>query len=101
MGRAWFRCGEIRILDSTGAVERIIPFSDSAICITILFLPSWRDFWQNVWKPRSESGEGASPDSFFPWFRPAVAQLTNRGERKDLSYENKNYTRRKFDEPLT
>jgi len=58
MGRAWFRCGEIRILDSTGAVERIIPFSDSAICITILFLPSWRDFWQNVWKPRSESERG-------------------------------------------
>ena len=29
MGRAWFRCGEIRILDSTGAVERIIPFSEA------------------------------------------------------------------------
>ena len=27
--RAWFRSGEIRILDSTGAVERIIPFSEA------------------------------------------------------------------------
>jgi len=79
---ACFRSGEIRILDSRGAVERIIPFSDSAICITIFILPSWRDFWQKVWKPRSESGEGASPDSFFPSFRPLVTQLTNRGNGK-------------------
>jgi hypothetical protein len=28
-GRACFRCGEIRILDSRGAVERIIPFSEA------------------------------------------------------------------------
>src|SRR5262249_20589834 len=27
-------------------------------------------------------GEGASPESFFPSFRPAVAQLTNRGNGK-------------------
>jgi hypothetical protein len=27
-------------------------------------------------------GEGASPDSFFPSFRSAVAQLTNREKRK-------------------
>ena len=27
-------------------------------------------------------GEGASPDSFFPSFRRAEAQLTNRGNRK-------------------
>ena len=25
-GRAWFRSGEIRILDSSGNVERVIPF---------------------------------------------------------------------------
>ena len=28
-GRAWFRPGEIRILDSTGYVERVIPFDDT------------------------------------------------------------------------
>jgi hypothetical protein len=28
IGRACFRSGEIRILDSSGAVERIIPFSE-------------------------------------------------------------------------
>jgi len=28
-GRACFRSGEIRILDSRGAVERIIPFSEA------------------------------------------------------------------------
>jgi hypothetical protein len=28
-GRAWFRSGEIRILDSTGAVTRIIPFDET------------------------------------------------------------------------
>jgi len=28
-GRACFRCGEIRILDSNGAVERMIPFSEA------------------------------------------------------------------------
>lgn len=27
-GRACFRSGEIRVLDSTGKVERIIPFND-------------------------------------------------------------------------
>jgi hypothetical protein len=27
--RAWFRSGEIRILDLRGNVERIIPFNDS------------------------------------------------------------------------
>jgi hypothetical protein len=27
--RAWFRSGEIRILDSTGNVERVIPFDDT------------------------------------------------------------------------
>src|SRR5262249_45832567 len=27
--RAWFRTGEIRILDSAGAVEHIIPFSEA------------------------------------------------------------------------
>src|SRR5439155_25511259 len=31
---------------------------------------------------RSESGRGASPDSFFPSFRRTVAQLTPRGNRK-------------------
>jgi len=28
-GRAWFRSGEIHILDSTGNVERVIPFDDT------------------------------------------------------------------------
>ncbi len=28
-GRACFRSGEIRILDSSGAVERVIPFSEA------------------------------------------------------------------------
>jgi len=28
-GRACFRCGEIRVLDSTGKVERIIPFDET------------------------------------------------------------------------
>jgi hypothetical protein len=28
-GRACFRSGEIRVLDSNGAVDRIIPFSDA------------------------------------------------------------------------
>ena len=28
-GRACFRSGEIRILDSRGAVERVIPFSET------------------------------------------------------------------------
>ena len=28
-GRAWFRSGEIRILDSTGAIECIIPFDET------------------------------------------------------------------------
>jgi hypothetical protein len=28
-GRAWFRSGEIRILDSTGNVERTIAFSEA------------------------------------------------------------------------
>jgi hypothetical protein len=28
-GRAWFRSGEIRILDLSGNVERIIPFSET------------------------------------------------------------------------
>jgi hypothetical protein len=27
--RAWFRSGEIRILDSSGNVERVIPFDDT------------------------------------------------------------------------
>jgi hypothetical protein len=27
--RAWFRSGEIRILDSTGNIERTIPFSEA------------------------------------------------------------------------
>jgi hypothetical protein len=27
--RAWFRSGEIRILDSTGNVEHVIPFDDT------------------------------------------------------------------------
>ena len=28
-GRASFRCGEIRVLDSTGNVERTIPFTEA------------------------------------------------------------------------
>jgi hypothetical protein len=28
-GRAWFRSGEIRILDYTGAVTRVIPFRET------------------------------------------------------------------------
>jgi len=28
-GRAWFRSGEIRILDSSGTVERVIPFNET------------------------------------------------------------------------
>ncbi len=28
-GRAWFRSGEIRVLNSNGAVERVIPFSEA------------------------------------------------------------------------
>ena len=28
-GRAWFRSGEIRILDASGNVERVIPFSEA------------------------------------------------------------------------
>jgi hypothetical protein len=28
-GRTWFRSGEIRILDPSGNVERIIPFNDT------------------------------------------------------------------------
>ena len=28
-GRAWFRSGEIRILDASGNVERVIPFDDT------------------------------------------------------------------------
>jgi hypothetical protein len=28
-GRAWFRSGEIRVLDSTANVERIIPFAET------------------------------------------------------------------------
>jgi len=27
--RAWFRSGEIRILDSSGSVERVIPFDET------------------------------------------------------------------------
>ena len=27
--RAWFRSGEIRILDSSGNVERVIPFTET------------------------------------------------------------------------
>jgi hypothetical protein len=27
--RAWFRSGEIRVLDSSGNVERVIPFSEA------------------------------------------------------------------------
>jgi hypothetical protein len=44
-GRACFRSGEIRILDSSGAVERIIPFTetdrncDAVIAFT---LKSWQ-----------------------------------------------------------
>jgi len=28
-GRAWFRSGEIRILDSSGNVERTLPFNET------------------------------------------------------------------------
>jgi hypothetical protein len=45
-------------------------------------------------------GEGASPDSFFPSFRPAVAQSTNREKRKGLLHENENFSHNKFSEPL-
>src|SRR5439155_23534663 len=89
MGRAWFRCGEIRILDSTGAVERIIPFSDSAICITILFLPSWRDFWQNVWKPRSESGRGRFSRQLFPMVQTCSRTINQSGEQKGCLMKTK------------
>jgi len=98
---ACFRSGEIRILDSRGAVERIIPFSDSAICITIFILPSWRDFWQKVWKPRSESERGRFSRQLLSLVQTSSHTINQSGERKDLSYENKNYTHRKFDEPLT
>ena len=30
-GRAWFRTGEIRILDSSGATERVIPFDEQGL----------------------------------------------------------------------
>jgi hypothetical protein len=29
MGRACFRSGEIRVMDSTGSIERTIPFSEA------------------------------------------------------------------------
>src|SRR5262249_10579700 len=47
-----------------------------------------------------DPGEGASPDSFFPSFRPAVAQSTNRGGTERLFYEDKNFTHAKFDQLL-
>src|SRR5256886_1605354 len=47
-----------------------------------LISTGWRDFWQDSRNQGLNPGEGASPDSFFPSFRPAVAQLTNRGEQK-------------------
>jgi len=37
-----------------------------------------------------DPGERASPDSFFPSFRPAVAELTNRENGKVDSYESTN-----------
>ena len=48
-----------------------------------LGLTSWRDF-ANLFKVRSESGRGASPDSFFPSFRPAVAELTIGGPERSV-----------------
>src|SRR6266568_8644535 len=43
-----------------------------------LISTGWRDFWQDSRNQGLNPGEGASPDSFFPSFRSAIAQLTNR-----------------------
>jgi hypothetical protein len=59
-----------------------------------LGLTSWRDF-PKLLKARSGSGRGASPDSFFPSFRPAVAELTVGGTER--FYENEKFTHEKFD----
>jgi hypothetical protein len=56
-------------------------------------------FWQKNRNQDLNPGGGASPDSFFPSFRPAVAQLTRRGT-ESLFYENENFTHKKFDEPV-
>ena len=44
-------------------------------------------------------GEGASPDSFFPSFRSAIAKSTIGG-RERLFYENESFTHKKFNKPL-
>ena len=64
---------------------------NSAVCVTI-YLAMWRDFWQ------AYPGESASADSFFPSFRPAIAQISQSGE--SVFYENQNFTQKKFDEPV-
>jgi len=47
----------------------------------ILILTRWRDSSQDFYKASLNPGEGASPDSFFPSFRPAIAELTRRGKK--------------------
>src|SRR2546430_17471581 len=64
-----------------------------------LISTGWRDFWQDSRNQGLNPGEAASPDSFFPSFRPAVAQLTNRGNGKVVFYEKK-ITHSKSDESL-
>jgi hypothetical protein len=50
--------------------------------IHVLILTSRRDFLQNSLKQDLNPGEGASPDSFFPFSDPAIAELTIGGTER-------------------
>jgi hypothetical protein len=68
------RINQRQLIDTTALSPRLL-----------LTLTGWQDFSQNFHKPRPESGrESASPDSFFPSFRPAVAELTNLGTERSV-----------------
>jgi hypothetical protein len=62
-----------------------------------LGLTSWQGF-AKLFKARSESGRGASPDSFF-LFQTCSRRINHRATGKGLFYENEKFTHKKFDKP--
>src|SRR5439155_1126235 len=71
----------------------VVPSRDATAGIpslpVVLLLTGWRDFWQNIQKPRCESGRGRVSRQLLFSFRPAVAELTNRGEQRGCFMKTK------------
>src|SRR5262249_24173075 len=56
-----------------------------------------RQFWQKLWKPRSESGRRRFSRQLVSLVQTFSRTINPSGEQKGLFYENENFTHKNFD----